>query len=507
MNESLNKRYFLKLLSNGFGLIAASVTTLLVPRVLGPHTYGSFSFLSSFFQNVVSFLDSGTSTCYFSKISQRPQEKALIRFYGGYLLFCSLILFFSTAFVWFAGWEQWIWPDQDFYFVWMGLGWGIFTWLANFMQKTVDAYGLTVQGEKKHIQQRCLGLVLISLFCWKDWLDLFLFFFYHYFLLAFIAFAWYRLLNRDGTNLFRIAQLKIDKIWSYCREFYSYSSPLIILSLGSMATNVLDRWLLQKFAGSAEQGFFGLSYQIASICFLFSGAMAPLLLREFSQAFSKNDLECMRRLFLRYIPALFFVGALLAGFLAVQAEKVSFLVGGDQYLAASRTISIMAFFPIHMTYGQMCTSVLMAVGQTRLYRNIGFVTLTAGMFLSLWFIAPEGWGGLEMKASGIALKMVIAQVVTVNLILWFNAKLIDLPFWKLVRHQIMTVGALFILAWSIANIFDHLVENILFAFLGSGVLYVAAGVILIFAWPSFVWSSRTEIRRLGRRVLSLISAG
>ena len=55
--------------------------------------------------------------------------------------------------------------------------------------------------------------------------------------------------------------------------------------------------MLQKFAGSVEQGFYGFSYQIGGVCFLFTSAMTPLIIREFSIAFEKHKIQEVARLF------------------------------------------------------------------------------------------------------------------------------------------------------------------------------------------------------------------
>ena len=43
-------------------------------RMLGPANYGSYSFLKSFFTQVVNFFDSGISAGFYSKLSQRPDK-------------------------------------------------------------------------------------------------------------------------------------------------------------------------------------------------------------------------------------------------------------------------------------------------------------------------------------------------------------------------------------------------------------------------------------------------
>ena len=129
---------------------------------------------------------------------------------------------------------------------------------------------------------------------------------------------------------------------------------------------MVDRWLLQVFSGSVQQGLYGLSYQIGAICFLFTGAMTPLITREFSIAYAKQDIPHMAYLFRRYIPLLYGIAAFFSCFIAMQAENVAYIFGGAKFHDAALAIAIMSLYPIHQTYGQLGSSVFYATAQTRL---------------------------------------------------------------------------------------------------------------------------------------------
>ena len=98
-------------------------------------------------------------------------------------------------------------------------------------------------------------------------------------------------------------------------------------------------------------------YQIGSLCFLFTGAMTPLFTRELSIAFSNGDLPRMAELFRRYIPMLYSIAAFFSCFIAVQADKVVYIFGGNKFEGAATAVTIMAFYPLHQTYGQLSGSV------------------------------------------------------------------------------------------------------------------------------------------------------
>ena len=64
---------------------------------------------------------------------------------------------------------------------------------------------------------------------------------------------------------------------------------------------------------------------------------------------------------------------ILVGFLVVQADKVTYLMGGKNFQGAHLAVAIMVFYPIHQTYGQLSGPVFLATGETARFRNIGII--------------------------------------------------------------------------------------------------------------------------------------
>lgn len=494
VEESLKKRYFFKLSANLIGMVIGLVTASLIPRGLGPSAYGSFGFLSAFFNQVVSFLDSGTYLAFYTKLSQRPQETGLIRFYWGFTSLVSIIVVLFVSLVFALGWEDWLWPDQLARFIWLAVLWGLLTWSSMIVNHIVDAYGLTVGSELARMRQRVLGLILVGLMFWLNRFSLTEFFLYQYLIILFLVWSWWQVLRRAGLSLFPQTKLPLQQIKNYSREFFVYSSPLLVYGCVGLLAGLLDRWLLQHFAGSVEQGFYTLSYRLGEICFLFTGAMTPLLTREFSKAYGQHDIPHMQNLFQRYIPSLYVIAAYFSVFLSVQAEKASLFVGGAEFKGASLAVAIMVLYPIHQTYGQLSGSMLFATGQTKLYRNIGlFIDILFSLPLTMWLIAPSAWSGLALGATGLAIKMIVVQFISVNLQLWFNSHFLQLSYWKFLGHQLYVVGVLYIIAWLTATTVDQFIKTPLFAFLISGIIYTLGFILITILLPSLLFLSRAEM--------------
>ena len=485
--DSLKKRYFAKLAANLFGLAIGVVTQAIIPRGLGPEAYGNFSFLSNFFSRIVGFLDMGTSIGFYTKLSQRQRDFGLVSFYLSFTGIASFLLIIFVECIHVTGAYATLLPDQIPFYIYLAAVWGNLSWLVKILNKMADAYGVTVSTEIAKIVQKGLGLVLILTLFLMNQVTLTHFFFYHYFILIFLALAFILVMGRSGHSLRRSWRLSVVQIKAYAKEFYNYSHPLFVYALIGLIVGILDRWLLQYFSGSVEQGFYGLSYRIGAICFLFTGAITPLITREFAIAFDKKNIPEMARLFRRYIPMLYAIAAYFACFIALQADKVTFIMGGANFQQAALSVTIMAFYPIYQTYGQLGGSVFFATGQTALYRNIGVVFLFIGLPVTYFLIAPKELWGINAGATGLAIKMVVLAFMGVNVQLWFNARLLNLSFWKLIGHQFYSVGFMISLAWLATAGTDMFIKNIVLAFLVSGFIYTLGCFVLLILAP-FVFS-------------------
>jgi O-antigen/teichoic acid export membrane protein len=495
--HSLKKRYFYKLFTNFLGLGVSLVTQIIVPRGLGPKSYGDFSFLSDYFNQLAGFFDMGTSIGFYTKLSQRPKEFKLVVFYFYFIAIASLLLLAFVVVAHTTKMYTRLWPGQELFYIYLAAFLGIFVWLINTMNRMTDAYALTVSAELGKVFQKLIGVFIIIMFFVYNKLNLGSFFFYNYFIHFLLLIVLACIMKRSGYSLLRSWKLTGEEIKNYTKEFYQYSHPLFIYSLVGLFAGIFDRWLLQVYGGSIQQGFFGLSYQIGAVCFLFSSAMTPLVTREFSIAYNNKDLVLMATLFRKHIPLLYSITAFLACFVAVNADKVTHIIGGGKFKDAAWTVSIMAFYPIHQTYGQLSGSVFYATGQTRLYRNIGVVFMLIGLPVTYLLVAHHDEFGINSGATGLAIKMILLLIVAVNVQLYFNAKFLKLSFLKYLGHQIFSVSCLVTIAAITNLVVDQisvLCESIILRLLLSGIFYTIIVVGFVYCIPVTFGLKRQNIQ-------------
>jgi len=340
--------------------------------------------------------------------------------------------------------------------------------------------------------------VLIILLFIINRLNLSNFFFCH-FLVLFLLGAALIWIVAKGSCLLNVGWgLALKEIRGYIKEFYQYCYPLFFFMIVGLIAGIFDRWLLQFYRGSVEQGFYSLSYQIGVICFLFTGAMTPLLMREFSIASHNEDRARMTYLFRRYVPLLYSIAAYFSCFVVINADKVVRIIGGN-FDGAVKAVAIMAFFPIHQTYGQLSSSIFYATGRTKLYSNIGIITLLAGLPITYFLIAPVDKMGLNAGATGLALKMVLVNFISVNVQVFFGMRFLKLSFWRNLMHQLISVGFLLIVSLAASSIVTHglgLKDQVIPAFLLAGCLYTLIVIGLVYFCPILLGLKNQDVRSI-----------
>lgn len=448
----------------------------------------------------------GTSTAFYTKLSQRQKDMGLVLFYLYFTIIFSTIILIFVILTHATSTHMRLWPDQSLIYIYMAAIWGILTWIVQVFNKMTDARGLTVPSEISRVLQKVIGFILILFLFLSKTLNLTTFFLYNYAISFFLCFAFVWIMVKNNYFLGFELRMSSNKLKSYLKEFYHYCNPLFVLTLIATLTGILDTWILQYFAGSVQQGFFGLSYQIGALCFLFTSAMTPLFTREFSIAFGKNNWNDMERLFRRHIPMLYSIAAFFSCFIAIQADKVIYIFGGNKYHEAGYAVMIMAFYPLHQTYGQLGGSVFLATERTVLYRNIGITFLLVGLPVTFFLLAPEKYYGLNAGSIGLAIKLVLLQIIGVNVQLFYNSRLLGFAFWKYFLHQIICVGYLILIAFISMRVIDsmrYFNENIILNLLFSGIIYTSVVFITGYNFPLAFGLKKEDLQSVMGSLLAL----
>jgi len=487
--DSLKKRYISKLASNlvKFGL--GFVTLGILPQALGPEAYGNLGYLTDFFTRTIKFLRTGVSA-YLPKLSKRQDDKKLIGFYIYYICIIAFMILVGIYGAIIVGFQNIIWPDQKGIFIFAAALFAVLNLISEFFRSTIDAFGYTFRFEMAFILKNIFATGLILLLYFTKTLTLESVFLMQYILLLFVIIAGWRILRKYKIYLYKQLSLTKKDVLRYTKEYYHYSHPLFINGLVVYCVFIGDRWLLQTYFGSLEQGYYTLALKIGSIIFLFTSAMSTLLVREMSLKYKNNNKKEIKELFRRYIPLFYFITVYFAAFVSINAETVTFIIGGNEYQNSSTIVAVMAFYPVFQTYGQLGGTVFLATERTTILRNVGISTGLTGFILSFVFITSYGLG---MGAQGLAIKMILVQFVAVNIYLWINTKFLDESFQKFFAHQLIVIVLLLIIAKFSKYLAVIITNQVYINFLVNGVIYSIITLLLIIMYPRIIVTKKTEL--------------
>jgi O-antigen/teichoic acid export membrane protein len=441
---TLARRYAFKLLANMASVPVYLVMEAILPRALGPAMYGNYSFATNLFQQLSGFLDMGTSTCFYNALSRRQHETGLIGFYMRICLAVAAITLLAALGMLFPPVGDLLMPYIPLWLAPFAALWAFLTWGNRVLRSMNDAAGVTVASEMARTVVSLLSAGLLVLLFLGQYLNIGTLFLQQYFMLGITAWAYWRVTRTHWRVQGQSLHFRLNAAQSraYAWEFFHYSHPLFVQALLSFLLLVAERWLLQWFDGSAEQGFFALSQKVSIACFLFVSAMTPLIMRELSIAWGQKNKAAMGRLLDRFAPLLYVLAAYFSCFTLAEGQGMALIFGGERFAAAIVPVQIMALYPLHQTYGQLAGSVFHAAGRTHVLRNMAALECCYGFAAAWFFLAPPELMGLRLGAVGLALKTVLVQCLTVNLYLFLASRFIPLSFGRNLAHQIWSLAIL-----------------------------------------------------------------
>ncbi len=492
----LARRYAYKLAANAVSLLANLAIEAIASRALGPRGYGNYQFLTGFFQQVFSLLDLGVSTAFFTKAAQRPRDGKVVRFYWGYLSAVAVGVLSLIAMALVSGFDRDVWPGQESAFVLLAATVVLAIQSVTAAGKMTDAYGLTVEAERARVMQRLLLALGVVIAYAAGWLGLGVYFVLQAIAAALLCAALGKVLHGTGRALFGSRIGNADSRGKLIREYFSYSHPLAVHALVGTVAALIDLWLLQRFGGAAEQGYYGLALRISAVCLVFTTAMTPLLMREFSVACAARDTEGMAALYRRHVPVLFAITASLSCFVAVNAAEIIVLVGGAEFAAGTTALILLAFYPLQQTFGQITASVFLATDDTRRYRNIGVGINLAGLPLSYLLIGPDDLLGLNAGSIGLAIKTLLVGFIAVGIQLALNADRLKLDIRRFLGQQLVILFSMMALALATAGLTGRFLADapVAIRLVTGGAAYVLLSAAALASAPALFGLSRHDVR-------------
>ncbi len=391
-------------------------------------------------------LEVGTGTAFFTFASQG--ENSYKKVSGLFSLILAAIALFTVLYVFAVhifGMQDYFWPQVDASYMGYGLFLAFGIYLSTMASRVTDASG---QAKKVELIRGCISTASLALILLLVQAGLFslksatLIISVSYYVLAILVFKFgHRSL---GGGKLDFTQETLSESW---KMFFRYCSPLVAFSICGAIFSIIDRWLLQKHGGSIQQGYFGFCQQLSAAIFLITGSMTPIFHRECSAAFFEKRIDAVRVLFTRDLRRFFSITAFLAFLAAINAREILGITAGPHFEAASASAMLLFLYPIHQTYGQLSSTLLLANGRTKLYLWVGLIDGCLGIGLSYLLLADVNvfaWK-LNLGAQGLAIKFLILQFVDTSIYNFLNCKLLNTSFRKMITKDFLILWILGIL--------------------------------------------------------------
>lgn len=497
MITQVKHRFIASILGNFLRSLISFATGLLLARWLGITEYGQMSFLLAAFTSLRGLLDLGTSSAFFTFLSQRKRSIKFIRLFWVWIFLQFLLASFAVLFFLPDSFLVNIWKSNDRILL-------ILAFFATFMQGSVwnlaaqmaEASRSTIKLQKLNTFVVFIHLMAIF-FLWRfDWLAL-------PFIFVITAIEW-GIASWIASKMYIIGDtFSVDdsyphneSIYSILREFVIFCRPLFIYTWISFLYEFVDRWMLQTWGGDSEQAYFGVAQQFSAIALLATTSILRVFWKEIAEAHHVGNLEVVEALYLRVSKLVYFFGAVIAGGLMPWAADILRITVGDQYIAGAATLAILLAYPMHQSIGQIGGTMAYATNNAHIQVKVGLLFMPISLMIVYFFLAPTNAAipGFGLGSEGLAIKMILVQFLSVNALNWQLSKILKIKFD--VMYQLISFLVCMGIGWLIAILMQALFGK-LFSPLGlmiiSCPLYMAGILTYVFFKPSVLGFSKKEI--------------
>lgn len=498
MSTSVKKRFAVSFASNALRSGLSFLAGLVVARGLGPVDYGRLMFLLGSFVSIKSLLDLGTSNAFYTFISQARRP---LRYYLFYLLWLAVQFLLTVAAV------GVLLPDAVVRQMWVGESRGIIllAFAASFFQQQLwQTVNQIAEASRRTVRVQALNLTLAAVYLAgagalahfsslsvKSVLFLLV---GQYLVMAAASLRVLGPRERDSENGHESMAEMLKKYRDYC-------APLAVLSAVTFLYDFADKWMLQRFGGALQQGLYQVSYQFAIVSVLATSSILNIFWKEMAEAIAKKDAARVGSLFRKVSKGLYLFGTAVSGFLIPWSGEIVRCLLGAEYASAGPVLALMLVYPLHQSLGQVSATALLAGEKTRQYFNVSLVMMLVSLPVSYLLIAPASAAvpGLGLGAMGMAVKMVMLNVISVNLMIWSISRSYGWEFEF--AYQFVVLGGMLALGAALKALSVGLLGALGLAadiylapaFIATGAVYLGCVISLVMSMPGLAGLEKAEL--------------
>jgi len=509
-STTILSRFGISVAANIVRAAVSFISGLLIARGLQPASYGNYTFLLGSFVALRSIMDMGSSNAFFTFIAQKPRSK---KFFLLYIIWLAVQFAFTVLLI------TLILPQTMIAKVWLGhpLESILLAFAACFLQQQAwTTINQIAESNRKTIWVQFINIyigvaqIFLILLLWNYNAMSVITLFYVIIVEYVIAIMWAYHYFPDRNLLYHGV---IDKFcyWQSILEYCRYCKPLLVYSCLMFIFEFYDRWLLQRFGGADQQGYYQIAHQFTAVSLLATSSILNIFWKEIAEAHVQGDKNRVAKIYNRVNRGLVMLAAITSGFLIPWTKEIVLIFLGPTYMTAIPVLMIMFLYPIHQAMGQIGSVMLLATENTRAYMKIGIYISLCFFPASYFMQAPTDFSplpGLGLGAVGMAYKSVVINLISVNVMSWFIARICNWRYdWFFQTVGITSVICIgYIVKMPISYFFeiDKISNNfdVIVPMLVAFILYI--GSILLLIW-NMSWLIGVEKNELKQGVEQIIS--
>jgi len=467
MTDSIFKRSVASFFLTFLRAFITFATSSLLARFLGPENYGSMIFLIASFTAIKILLDSGASSAFYTFLSGKKQSSIFIFKYLLWLLAQPLIVGLFIFVISPMELIKFLWHHDSRTLIFLAF-------IAVFFQNTiwqaasniVDSARETTRLQKYNLLVVLVHLTVVYILWEFESLSL------HILFIA-IGIEWF-IAALIVSRFFSLGALKKIDFSSepVFRKYLNYCLPIIPYTIITFFSEFTERWMLQNWAGPSQQAFYGIGLQYSALLIIPTGAVLGIFWKEIAELNINQEFSKMKGVFYNFTYILFLIGVFFLGFLIFWLENILDLIVGEVYADALLPMTILMFYPLFQSMGQLGLSFLLAVKKSKAYSIIQSIFAILGIAVTFFLISPpELFYGLDMGASGLAIKTLLINIIFVNLLFFYISKIYD---WKYrFLYQFQGIVVVITIGWLSKELVVFLLKdfNEWFQFVTTGLIY------------------------------------
>jgi len=469
---------------------------VIIARSLGPAQYGNFNFLLGSFTALIVLVDMASSSAFYTILSK---DKQGIRFFLHYVIWLIIQLLILVIIVLLL-------PETIKNKIWLGHSTSLImlALIASFTMRKIWEFTTQI-GESirdtLRVQVRSFTLAT-------------------FYLISVLLLASYNIMNLQwlfvvnailyflfsilyAVMVFKIGEfstIKSKDFTSYFNDFNEFCYPLIPYTIIGFLYTFADYWLLQRYGGSIQQGYYAIGYRFSTIVLIATTSILQVFWKEISEAYSNKNIERVRLLYSSISKSFFFGGMVISSFVIPYSRQIIDLFLGFSYRDAWLPLSLMFFYPVHQSMGQITGTMLFAMGKTKTASYIGIFFMLISILFAYIILAPKSAivPGFQMGATGLAIKMIVCQIMGVNISAFFVARYIHISFDWIHQIKVLCLLPISLISKLFSNylfISTSIQYNTILSMIISGILYLLSIAVLIYYFPLITGLDRIQIKQ------------